>query len=73
MKQICNLRPNRSATHLHLLVSVERIELPSHGPKPRILPLNYTEKIILLWVLDSYQVHGARQILCRDLDSNCLL
>ena len=27
------------------LVSVGRIELPSHGPKPRILPLNYTEKI----------------------------
>jgi hypothetical protein len=26
------------------MVSVGRIELPSHGPKPRILPLNYTEK-----------------------------
>ena len=25
------------------MVSVGRIELPSHGPKPRILPLNYTE------------------------------
>ena len=26
------------------MVSVGRIELPTHGPKPRILPLNYTER-----------------------------
>ena len=26
-----------------LLVGLERIELSTHGPKPRVLPLNYTE------------------------------
>ena len=29
---------------IEIRVSVGRIELPTHGPKPRILPLNYTER-----------------------------
>ena len=28
--------------HFRLLVKVRRLELPQHGPKPRVLPLHYT-------------------------------
>jgi len=31
-----------SRTHISYLVGVGRIELPSRGPKPRVIPFHYT-------------------------------